>query len=74
MQKMRIITMIVVCLLIMIVILQNTQAVETKLLFAHITMPRALLLIITFLSGLVTGLIIAAHLSARKGNLKAQKE
>ena len=32
--------------------LQNTQAVETKILFASVSMPRALLLIITFLAGL----------------------
>lgn len=38
--------------------LQNTESVETKLLFAPVTMPRALLLFVTLLIDGVYGLIV----------------
>jgi len=65
MKRFRIILAIVISLLILIVVLQNTQSVETQLLFAKIVMPRALLLLITFLAGCVTGLVVA--LQIRRG-------
>jgi uncharacterized integral membrane protein len=42
-------------LLVMIVMLQNTAAVETKLLFLTIRMPRAVLLFGTTLLGFILG-------------------
>ena len=57
MTKTRIILTIVMLSLAMIVFLQNTQEVETKLLFTTITMPRVLLLLLTFTLGLIVGLI-----------------
>ena len=44
MKKFKIITIAVVLLLVLIVILQNTQSVETKLLFESESEVRALLL------------------------------
>ncbi len=57
MKKVKIILIIIISVLALIVFLQNTEAVQTKLLFASVTMPRALLLILTFLMGFVAGLI-----------------
>ena len=54
-------------ILTVIVVLQNTEAVETKLLFATITMPRALLLLITLASGTVIGLLLGTELSKLGG-------
>ena len=65
-NKLRIIAMVVLSVLILVVILQNTQAVETQILFARISMPRALLLIITFLAGMASGLILATGYFSRK--------
>lgn len=65
-QKIRIFIIAALCLLFLIIILQNTQMVETTILFARISMPRALLLIITFLAGVVTGLILAANYFSNK--------
>ena len=62
---------IVISLLILIVVLQNTQSVETQFLFARIVMPRALLLLITFLAGCVTGLAVA--LQIRRGRADRAK-
>ncbi len=62
MKKMKTIIIIVLTLLVLIVILQNTQAVETKLLLLKITMPKALLIIITLLVGFALGVIVTSLL------------
>ncbi len=65
MKKFKIITITVVSLLVLIVILQNTQSVETKLLFVKITMPRAFLLMLTFLFGFIAGLLATLRLGTK---------
>ncbi len=74
MKKAKIIIILVVSLLALVVSLQNTQAVETKLLFATITMPRVLLLILTFITGFIVGLVTASQVlgSPRKPTAQAQ--
>ncbi len=61
MKRAKIVVEVIVTLLILIVVLQNTQAVETKLLFVTVTMPRALLLIVTLLAGLILGIVSGRH-------------
>ena len=61
MKKAKIIIILIVSLLSLIVFVQNRQAVETKLLFAKVTMPLALLLILTFIMGSILGLFIASY-------------
>lgn len=61
MKKVKIITIVVILLLALIVFLQNTEAVETKFLFLTVTMPRVLLLFVTFILGFVGGLITASY-------------
>jgi len=65
MNKFKIITIAVVSILVLIVILQNTQSVETKLLFVKITMPRAFLLMLTFLFGFIAGLLATLRLGTK---------
>lgn len=55
----------VLLVIVIIVVFQNTDAVETKLLFATITMPRALLLILTLLIGVIAGLLLGTRLAHR---------
>ena len=62
MKRFQIILVTVACLVVLTVVTQNTQSVQTKLLFVTFTMPRALLLIITFLAGCVTGLVVALQI------------
>ena len=62
MQKAKTIAIIVIAILLIIVFLQNTQSVETKILFMTLTMPRVLLLAITLLVGFVIGLVVASHM------------
>jgi uncharacterized integral membrane protein len=72
MKKAKIIIILIVSLLALVVSLQNTEAVETKLLFATITMPRVLLLILTFMSGFIVGLIAASQILGRSRKPTAQ--
>ena len=52
----------VACLLVLVIILQNTRAVETRLLFMTISMPMALLLIITFVAGFASGTLFVGNM------------
>jgi uncharacterized integral membrane protein len=61
MKKVKITIIAIVTLLALIVFLQNTETVETKFLFTKISMPRVLLLIMTFMTGFVVGLLTASH-------------
>jgi uncharacterized integral membrane protein len=72
MNKFKLIVAVVILLLVVIVFLQNTQAVETKLLFLTITMPRVLLLVVTFIVGFVGGLITANHILTKAGRSEAR--
>jgi uncharacterized integral membrane protein len=62
MQKAKHILWIVLAILAVIVILQNTASVETKILFVTITMPRAVLLFITAVLGYAIGAITTLSL------------
>jgi uncharacterized integral membrane protein len=59
MKKAKLIVIFIILVLVIIVFLQNTEVVETKVLFATISMSRALLLLLTFSLGFITGLIVS---------------
>lgn len=65
MSKLKLGVIAVIGLLVLIVVLQNTAAVETKILFVSITMPRAVLLFGTLLTGFALGVLTAGRI-ARK--------
>lgn len=56
----------VAALLLIVVILQNTEDVETRVLFVTITMPRAVLIFISALFGFVVGAVAGMFLSTPK--------
>jgi uncharacterized integral membrane protein len=58
MKKYKIIVILVVLLLSLIVILQNSESVETEILFWTFTLPRAFLLFLTFMFGFIAGLLV----------------
>lgn len=64
MKHARIITLIVILIVAIIAIAQNTASEETRFLFFTITMPRAVLLLITLLIGFVLGLFAATYISS----------
>ena len=57
MSRAKLIAIGVVVALVLVIVFQNLQSVETRLLFASVTMPRALLLLIVFALGFLAGLI-----------------
>ena len=65
MSRWKLVAAAVVAVLAIIVVAQNTQAVETKLLLVTVTMPRAVLLFITLLVGFVLGLVSAGRISRK---------
>ena len=61
-QAAKVIVAVVLVLLAVVVVLQNTEAVETKVLFINITMPRAALLFVNLVIGFVVGFLVAGRI------------
>ena len=59
MNRFKMISIAILTLLGIIIILQNTEQVETRLLFLSITMPRAILLMGTTLIGFSLGILVS---------------
>lgn len=66
MQNSKNIAVAILLVLIVIVTLQNTEAVETKVLFMSLSMPRALLLFITLATGIAIGIVVGTRLLGAK--------
>ena len=64
MNKLKLVAIAVISLVVLIVVLQNTQAVETNLLFLTITMPNAALLFGTLIIGFAIGVLTAGHIAS----------
>jgi len=65
MSRARVIGVAAAAILVIVIVLQNTQAVDTKLLFITITMPRAVLLFVTLLAGFVLGVVAANRFGSK---------
>ena len=63
--KVKIIGAVILAILALILILQNRASVTTQILFVEVTMPRAVLLLLTLIIGVVIGLLIAVSISRR---------
>jgi uncharacterized integral membrane protein len=76
MRRFKIALVIIILLIALVVSLQNTEAVETKFLLATITLPRVILLLLTFTLGFVGGLITASFILRKpvKSNIKVKAE
>lgn len=74
MKKIKVISIIVILLLALIVSLQNTEAVETKFLLMTFTMPRVLLLLLTFTLGFVGGMITTSVILKKSGKANEEKK
>lgn len=58
-RNIKIAAIAVAVVVVLILILQNTEDVRTRILFAEITMPRAVLLVVMLAIGFVLGLLTA---------------
>jgi uncharacterized integral membrane protein len=61
-NKLKIMAVALIALVVVVVVLQNTQTVDTKLLFFTVTMPNAALLFGTLITGFVIGVLTAGHI------------
>ncbi len=66
-RKIKLFVIAVLAVLVMIVALQNTANVETRLLFATVTMPRAILLFVMLAIGFVIGWLSGARFTWKRG-------
>jgi len=71
MSKVKVGVAAVLAILIGIVIFQNTEPVETRVLFIKITMPRAGLLGTTLLIGIISGILLTLGWSAKRASTSA---
>lgn len=71
MRRTKIWLTVIVTILVAIVILQNTETVQTDLLFVKVSLPRALLLLVAILVGFVIGLVMGGRI--RKAEDAAKK-
>lgn len=69
-NKIKLVALIVVVVLAVIIFLQNTEAVETQILLLRFQMSRALLLMLTFLLGLLTGVLVTTNFLRKKKDAK----
>lgn len=66
MTKLKISAAVVLAILAIVIIIQNIEPVETKLLFVTIVMPRAALLAIAMLIGMATGILLSLGFSGKR--------
>ncbi|MBX2991231.1 MAG: LapA family protein [Bacteroidetes bacterium] len=69
MEKLRLVGALIGVVLLIIVILQNTEDVDTRILFVTISMPRALLIFISALIGAAVGIVAGMILSKKKPDI-----
>lgn len=73
MNKTKLIAAVVISVLAIIIIVQNTDPVETRILFLTVTMPRFILLLITALLGFAVGILSAFGFRLKKKKKVEQK-
>ena len=66
MSRLKLVTIVVLAVLAVILVLQNTQPVETRVFFATVTMPRAVLLLVTAVIGFALGVLLSLAVVKRK--------
>ncbi len=71
MKRAKIIGILVLALAVAIIVLQNSESVETKILFFSFTMPRAVLLFLTTLIGFILGVLSSLSVGRKKSDPSA---
>jgi len=66
MKKVKLAAVVVLSILALIVVVQNTEMIRTQILFWPLEMSQALLLILTFVLGFVIGALVASGLLRKK--------
>jgi len=66
MKKFKLVAIIVLVVFTIIIFLQNTEPAQARILLLKVEMSRALLLMLTFALGLVTGILVATNVLRKK--------
>lgn len=66
MKQAKISAVLILAIVCLIIVLQNTATVETKILFISITMPRAVLLLVTTAIGFALGVLVSLILCKKQ--------
>jgi len=70
MRNLKFIAASVLVILVGILVVQNTEPVETHLLFATVAMPHAVLIFISAAAGFVLGVLLTMSLKSRRRNIR----
>jgi len=70
MSTFKLITAAVLALMGLVIVLQNTESVDTKFLFITLEMPRAVLLFGTTTIGFLIGILVSLHFTKAKKRAK----
>lgn len=73
-MRLKIILITVLVILLVVFALQNTEVVITKLWFWEIKTPRALLILLSMISGIVIGMVSSLERAKRKHTRKESSE
>ncbi len=65
MNKLKVVAIVVLTFVVVFVVFQNTQAVETRVLFLTLTLPNAALLFGTLIIGFAIGVLTAGHIVSK---------
>ena len=65
-KNLKLISISIIAVLSLVVVLQNTESVETKILFVSFTMPRVVLLLTMLAIGFVLGLTLAGRIRKKR--------
>ncbi|MCU0918010.1 MAG: LapA family protein [Planctomycetes bacterium] len=68
MRKVKLTVIIVISVLALIILLQNTEPVEASILFVTVPMSRALLMMLMFVLGFVAGILVPTYLLRKAGD------
>lgn len=72
--KLKLVALLVLAVLAIVLIFQNTQAVVTRLLFVTLSMPLAALLALALLIGFAGGLLVALKVGKGRARRHADRE
>ncbi len=73
MRKVKLIAIVVVSILTVVILLQNAEPVQARVLLATVQMSQALLMMLTFVLGFVVGILVPTYFLRKTGG-KAKPE
>jgi uncharacterized integral membrane protein len=70
MRDLKLITASILAILVAVLVIQNTEPVETHLLFGTVAMPHAVLIFISSAAGFALGVLLTMSLRPKRKNIR----